>query len=110
MSNIVKAPFAMAATLAGALALSGCGESPYDSPKTPEPPKPETGFSVELIRKGNFLHELKKSGAYRMDIPAEPFGGKSGTRVPCLLIVDTPGVNKMGAAASCDWSKLQPAP
>lgn len=105
MSNIVKAHFGVAAILAGTLGLGGCSDSdsPYEVSKDPAG-QDRTGFSATLIQPGSFSLLSPRRGAYRLDVPAESFGGKPGTKIPCLLLNEWDS-----GAISCDWSKLKPA-
>ncbi|MCB9978070.1 MAG: hypothetical protein H6862_00465 [Rhodospirillales bacterium] len=108
MSNIVRAPFGAAVALVGALtAVSGCdSDSPYDAPKSPPISKSPTGFSVTPIQEGDFFSALS-NGAYRLDVPAEAFGGKPGTIIPCLAMKESYPYRGY-AGLSCDWSVLHP--
>ena len=108
MSNIVKVPFAVAATLAGALGLGGCTDSPYDARKLPVI-KGQTGFSAELIQKGDFFGSLE-NGAYQLTVPAERLGGKPGEEIQCLMIKDREsGSSRTYGGLSCDWQNPRPA-
>lgn len=100
-----KTAFAIAAPLAAALALTGCGSgtSPYANNTEPAPAA-NAGITIKRIQEGSFFYALP-SGIYKMTIPGKELGREKD--VDCVLIKQTNSGYQWAAGysgISCDFT------